>query len=313
MIARSNQLDVAGFIRDRACVLGCKIHFASCEDFGKPRSEATCPGCAPAPTAVGSAICTRCFGRIRRLLREAPDLVGRLRSLSDPAKAMLIAPVKVFTRATEAIAPVGPDLLDAADSILSNLRDWAHTVQHGLPWHARFSGLGSVAAYRLAAEYSTAIVRHLPGITSDPDRTLDLAEAVTVLHPEIDGERSAWSIADAMNRWGAERRDTHVHPDVDANPDRELSASPVREWYDPPLSVKAAAERSGVKPVTVRKWVASGELPIAMRARGPRGSVMLMVYASQVDRVAALMAERRNTGRPAGTTLDTPEQEITPE
>ncbi|WP_309129467.1 helix-turn-helix domain-containing protein [Microbacterium sp.] len=214
--------------------------------------------------------------------------------------------MKISSRPVEAVAPVGPDLLDAADTILANLRDWAHSVAAGLPFHSRFSGMGAVTAYRLALEYSRAIIGHLEQLTADPARALHLAEAITVLHPEEAGERPAWSIADAAHRWGAERRDRHVHPDVDAEPDREESAQPVREWYDPTLSVKEAAARVGVKPGTVRKWVAMGDLPVAMRARGPRGSIMLMLYASQVDRVAAEMAARGEATR-FGPKKDTPE------
>jgi hypothetical protein len=292
------------------------VHFATCPDYGKEPAEATCRGCAPSPTAPASALCSRCFGRIRGLLRDAPDLVGRLRSLPDPTKAMLIEPVKVFTRAVEAIAPVGPDLLDAADEILSNLRDWAHSVSTDVPWHARFSGMGAIAAYRLAAEYSNAIVTQLDTITSDPTRTIRLAEAVTVLHPEVEGERPSWSIADAMNRWGAERRDRHVHPDVDVEPDREISAEPVREWYDPLLTIKDAAARHRVTSRAVQRWITSGNLSVAARMRGPKGTVMLWVKASELDTVAAQMEAKRSPGRPRKNTaadpVDTPDAATMP-
>lgn len=310
---RSDLVDTAARIRDGVCVLGCTskgVHYATCDSFGDAENTA-CRGCAPAPAYVGSLVCSRCFGRARALLRDAPDLIARIRSLSDPAKAMLVEPVKVFSRPVEAIAPVGPDLLDAAGTLLANLRDWAHTLRHepGLPWHSRTSGLSTSSAFDIAAAYSRSILAQLEAVTSDPALVVNFAEAILVAHPEVEGERQAWSITDAMDRWGAERRDRHVHPDVDAEPDREVSASPVREWYDPTLSVKEAAARHGVKTNTVRKWVASGELPVAMRARGPRGSVMLVLYASEVDRVAALMAGRRNSGRPA-TTIDTPEETV---
>lgn len=301
----SDAMAIADLIREGACVLGCRVHYAACGDYGKPRREAVCTGCAPAPAHPGSVICTRCFGRMRHLLREAPDLVARIRSLSDPTKAMQIAAVKVSSRPVEAVAPVGPDLLDAADAILCNLRDWAHHVRTGaLPFHSRRAGMDAVTAYRLAVEYSNLLVKHLEQLTSNPATVHDLAEAIMVVHEEDEGERNAWSIADALNRWGAERRDRHVHPDVDTEPDREESARPVREWYDPTLSVKDAAKRAGVDESSIRRWVASGDLPVAMRARGPRGSIMLVLYASQVDRVAAEMKDRRNVGR-AGV-KDTP-------
>ncbi len=300
-MTHSDAMEITDLVREGACVLGCRVHYAACEDYGKPRREATCRGCAPAPAPTGSVICSKCFGRMRHLLREAPDVLGRIRSLSDPTKAMQIAPVKISSRPVEAAAPVGPDLLDAADTILANLRDWAHSVVAGLPWHARYSGMTAVSAYRLASRYTRAIVGQLDQITADPARALRFAEAVTVVHPEVDGERLAWSIADALHRWGVERRDRHVHPDVDAVPDREESVAPVREWYDPLLTIKDAAQRHGLSAQAIRKWTASGELPVAARVRGPRGSVMLWVKASDVDRVAKAMEERRSPGRPALT------------
>lgn len=307
-MTRFDSTVIAERVRDGVCVLECSlrdVHFATCPDFGKEKTDATCRGCAPSPAFTGSVICSRCFGRIRNLLRDAPDLLGRIRSLSDPTKAMQIAAVKISSRPVEAIAPVGPDLLDAADAILGNLRDWALVVRTGaMPVHSRLSGMDAVTAYRLAVEYSRMIITHLEQLTDSPRLALDLAEAVIVIHPEDAGERRAWSIADAADRWGVERRDRHVHPDVDAEPDREESAKPVREWYDPLLSVKDAAERHGLTTRAVRKWMTAGELPVAARARGPRGSVMLWAKASEVDRVAKLMEERRSPGRPVATCDD---------
>lgn len=311
---------IAQRARDGQCVLGCTqrgVHYATCPDYSNDLADATCRGCAPTPAHEGSAICARCFGRMKAILRDAPDLLGRVRSLSDPTKAMQIATVKVSSRPVEAVAPVGPDLLDAADTILANLRDWAHSIAGGgLPWHSRYSGMTAVSAYRLADAYCRAISKRLDQLTADPARSVRLAEALTVIHPEVEGERAAWSVADALARWGAERRDRHVHPDVDVAPDRAEVATPVREWYDPVLTIKDAAERVSkhldepVAPRALRKWIESGHLPVAMRVRGPRGSVMIAVHASRVDQVAVLMETQKTPPRPgvgeAASISDTP-------
>lgn len=305
----SDQVDVAARIRDGECVLGCTlrgVHFATCADYGREPAEATCRGCAPSPVYAGSAICSRCFGRARGLLRDAPDLIGRLRSLSDPMKAMLIEPVKISSRPVEAVAPVGPDLLDAAAMILANLRDWAHALHHepGLPWHSRTAGLSTLSAFRLASEYSRSIIAQLEVVTADAGRVMDFAEAVLVVHPEIDGERHAWSIADAMYRWGAERPDhQHVHPDVDAEPDREESASPVHEWYEPLLTIKDAATRAGISQRAVQRWISGERLEVVAKVRDPRGVVQSWVRASAVDQVMKETREARERGqiKPSGS------------
>lgn len=316
--SRSEGEAIAQRLRDEECVRGCTlpgIHWATCPDFAAA-GEGSCRGCAPAPAHPESVICVRCFGRMRGLLRDAPDLVARLRSLSDPAKAMQIAAVKISSRPVDAVAPVGPDLLDAADTILANLRDWALVLATATTAprrvHTRSAGLLPENAATLAAGYAQVIVQALPEVCTDVEQTLRLAEAVLVIHPDVDGARSSWSIADAATRWGIERRDRHVHPDVDAPPDRELVAWPVHEWYDPILTVKDAAERAGVAERTVRTWVSSGELPVVMRVRGPRGSVLTGVRASAVDRVAGDMASRRHRGRrptPTDTPVSDPVQE----
>ena len=309
---RSEGALIAGRVRDEVCVRGCTlrgVHFATCDDYGREPVESTCRGCAPSPVHPGSAICGRCFGRMRSLLRDAPDLVGRLRSLSDPMKAMLIEPVKVFSRPVEAAAPVGPDLLDAADAILANLRDWAHALPHPsrLPSHSRTAGMSTEDAYDLAREYAHSIDVHLDSTTADPATALHLAEALLVVHPEVEGERHGWSVADAMARWGAERRERHVFPAAavdEADPDEQPVA--VTEWNNPLITIKQAAELAKVGERAVQKWTKAGDLPVEARSRGPRGSVMLWVRASEVLRVAREMVGRRSPGRtPADA--DTPD------
>lgn len=262
---RSEGALIAGRVRDEVCVRGCTlrgVHFATCDDYGREPVESTCRGCAPAPVHPGSAICGRCFGRMRSLLRDAPDLVGRLRSLSDPMKAMLIEPVKVFGRPVEAVAPVGPDLLDAADAILANLRDWAHHLPHPsqLPSHSRTAGMSTVDAFALTREYAQSIDVHLDTATADPSTALHLAEALLVLHPEVEGERPGWSVADAMGRWGAERRERHVHPDAGAEDEvEEEQRVAVSEWNNPLITKVQAAKIAGSER-TLRRWEKDGRI-----------------------------------------------------
>lgn len=303
--------DVETRVRERQCVRGCMIHFASCEDFGKRPGESKCRGCAPTPVSTASAVCSKCFGRMRRMLQDAPDLIGRVRSLSDPTKAMVIEAVQSSSRSTEAPAPVSADLLDAADAMLANLRAWAGYVEPDVfaRWSARTSGVGPLSAFNLALHYSKVIIKHLPELTANPEYSVRLGEALLVRHPEVEGERSAWSLTDAVDKWGIERRDRDRYIFQDAGEeDCEISATPVTEYYDPLLSIKDAAKRVGLTQRAIRKWTEKNDLPVATRLRGPRGTVMIWVYASEVDRVAAEMEARRNTGRPA-TSADKPTAE----
>lgn len=303
--SRSEGEAVAERIRDGWCVRGCTVtgsHWAACPDYAAGADTVSCRGCAPSPAYATSVVCTRCFGRMRGLLRDVPDLVGRVRSLSDQARATAMVPVKRSSPTTAGpVDQVSADELEAVSAILLNLRDWAHTLATAdrAPSyrHTRSASLTAEHATELAADYAEVIVGRLEVVCADVDQVLALAEAVLVIHPTAAGERTVWSIADARARWGVERRDRHVHPDVDDDePDWVESHAPVREWYDPLLETKMAARRGDVTERQLRKWVAAGVLVPVARVRLPTGHVQKWFRASEVDAAAAMMRARRHAG-----------------
>lgn len=125
---------------ERGCELGCTVpdlHYASCAWWGVeeglvpavaelPNAPEVCKGCAPAPTRDGVMICDRCYRRMRGHIDNAADLVGRLRSLADPRKAMVYDAMRYSSgKGAEAPAPTPADLIDASEDVMRSLRSWA--------------------------------------------------------------------------------------------------------------------------------------------------------------------------------------------
>jgi hypothetical protein len=198
---------------------------------------------------------------MRGLLGDLGDLIARVRSIIDPLKANPFDQLRVRITATDVPAAVPSDPLDALLTL--------NEVQ-GVWWSWR--------------EDLTAICNNLETVTW-------LGGAVLDRHPAVDGLRPAWSVQDAVDQWGVERRvDRFIYPDDDTS---EEVVGPVREWYDPTLTVKQAAERVRLTQRAVLKWVDAGVLVQRMKVRGPRGSVTSVFYASEVDAAAELMKSRR--------------------
>ena len=252
---------------ERYCIRGCKVrgtHYATCEDYGKSPEQSACRGCAPRECRDGSLICDRCFGRLRALVRDSGDLMGRLWSLADPMKATPTDKAPGGRSASvEAPAPVDADLLDAINEISRRLWDWEKFV--------------SPLALEAALPELVNVVEHVEA----------LGRGFLDRHPLVDGVREVWSVQDAVDKWGVERRtDAFVYPDDDAD---EIELQPVREWYDPLLTVQQAATRAKVSQRQVQRWVQKETVAVVAQHRGPRGSVMKYVQASAVDAAAETM------------------------
>ncbi|TCJ28747.1 hypothetical protein E0W80_04405 [Microbacterium sp. PI-1] len=205
---------------------------------------------------------------MRALLADGPDLIGRVRSLADPMKATPTDKAPGGrSSATEPPAPIDADLIDAL-AVLEKLEPW---------WHVPLS------------DYS-----------NDLEVMTWLGEVVLDRHPEVEGLREGWSVADAMAKWGAERRtDVFIYPDDEGHDQPE--AVPVREWYDPLLTLQQAAKRAKVSQRQVQRWVQKEAVTVVAQHRGPRGSVMKYVHASAVDAAAEEM--RGNQSRSQFTQL----------
>lgn len=218
---------------DRVCVRGCTqrdVHYATCERSGPGWEDLPnrCRGCAPRECRDGSLICDRCFGRMRGLLGDARDLLARLRSIGDPTKATAYDDVKVGRAPSAAApsAPIGDDLLDAI-----------RAVETAVPW---------------ASEDLTPLSNDLDAITWLGALLLDRHA------PLEDGTRTAWSVQDAVDRWGVERKPKPGEVFEDDDERAELT-EPVPEWGDPIVG-RADAERIAGSPRTLSRWVKNGDV-----------------------------------------------------
>lgn len=242
---------------ERYCVRGCKqrgAHYATCAwfgieqgvvpyfAFGSPGAPEKCTGCAERPAREHALICDGCYFRIRSLVRDAGDLLGRLASLADPMKATPTdnAPGGRAS-AVEPPAPVDADLLDARIDISSTIQSWD-----------RF------AAPRSIEQALDDIVNDLEDVERMSAGWLDRNDAV-------DGVRPFWSVADAMAKWGAERRTkdgpSWINEDALIDPDADESM-PVPEWGDPIVGWPEAAQIAG-SDSTLRRWIKREEVAVA--------------------------------------------------
>lgn len=141
----------------------------------------------------------------------------------------------------------------------------------------------------------------LAALTRDPEAMEWLGPLVLDTHPAVDGVRERWSVRDAMTRWGLKSRHRFVHPDARPNAPRGAYAAdddvevigPVREWFDPLLTVEQAAQRRDVSPMTIRNWAKKGYLTPVATSRTIRGNVLTYFHASDVDAVTPAPEGRR--------------------
>lgn len=227
---------------DRVCVRGCTqrdVHWATCERSGPEWQAASgaCPGCAPRECRDGSLICDTCFGKARWLTDHAAELLVRIETKIDPRSARTGGENK-RTRPVHAPEVVDSDSLDAMTAVRAT------------------------------------IGADVQGMANDLEAVEWLGYAVLDRHPVYeDGTREAWSVQDAMDRWGLEDKATphrFVFPD---DGDGEEPAVAVREWFDPLLTVLEAAKLRGVNERTARKWVTKGLVGPVAKAKEGRQTV----------------------------------------
>lgn len=252
---------------ERVCVRGCvrpDVHYASCRLHGSDYTGMfPCRGCAPRECRDGSLVCDACFGRARALLDDAPDILGRLRALGDPAKSGWNWDREVIGGSAPVVAPapIGDDLLDAI-----------HGVQNALVYFA--AGMEALSNDREAMGWLGPLVldRH---------------------SPDAEGVRERWSVLDARDRWGVESRHKHVFPLESLDDDGVLDRVPVTGWWDPLRTVAEAAQLRGVSERSTRKWVEKGLVPVAVRHPGARGSVLTLAHESSWYSVNPCLIEHR--------------------
>lgn len=296
---------------ERGCELGCKVpaeHWAACPWYGIEEGEIpavaavsplpVCHGCVPVPARDGVMICDRCYRRMRGHIDNAADLVGRLRSLADPLKAMVYDAMRLSSgKGADAPTPTPADLIDASEDVMRSLRSWAVFVDPrsgivgGMP-----AGAGSLAAYDYARRCANVILGDFDRIANNVEDVRQLAEAVLVRHTvDEDGVRSFWSILDAVARYPLERPDAARVVDADA--DETLEVSAVAEWRDRLLTKEeASSARYADSLATLKRWRArEGLLPRAI-TNGPEGRVTWF-RESEILSIRERMSHR--VGRPA--------------
>lgn len=225
---------------ERVCVRGCLqrgVHFADCPWYGLTADAAPtavampnrCHGCAPRPARDHALICDGCFYRLRSLIRDSDDLMGRLASLADPMKATPTDKAPGGRgQQVEPPAPLDADLADAMTDVGNTLRDWDLLTE-----------------FQLEAA--------LPDLVNVVEHVEALGVGFLDRHPLVDGVREFWSVQDAVDKWGVERRTKD--PDVWVpGEDGEESVGVRAEWGDPLLNRDDAAKLAGSLR-TLQRWV----------------------------------------------------------
>lgn len=271
---------------ERVCVRGCKqrgVHYASCPDYGKVEAHARlvalniatkpleldCPGCAESPARDLALICNRCYGRLRGLIGDTPDLIGRLRSLADPTKATPTDKAPSGGSSSEPLAPVDAELLDALNDVVTTWGSWQTFV------------------------YPQNLEQAIDSLVNDLHNVEDLGTGFMDRTELVDGIRGFWSVADARAKWGAERRTKGPSWSADDVNVFEVESSPVAELD--PLLTRIQAEEFVGSARTLRRW-RQKELVTPARTVTIAGARIAMFRLSDLRQVRDEMAEK--VGRP---------------
>lgn len=271
---------------ERFCIRGCKqrgVHYASCPDYGTPEDHEravkegtrlslaiTCDGCAESPARDHALICNRCYGRLRGLIGDTPDLIGRLRSLADPTKATPTDKAPGGGSSSEPLAPVDAELLDALDCVVTTWGAWDMFC------------------------FPQSLEQVLDGLVNDHHHVEDLVTGFMDRNElDADGVRGFWSVADARAKWGVERRTKGTSWAADDVNVIELESAPVAE-QDPLLTRIQANEFVGSER-TLRRWQQQ-ELIAPDRTVTIAGARVAMFRLSDLRRVRDEMAGK--VGRP---------------
>lgn len=284
------------------CLLGCAQagrHFADCSIY--ELSSYPCTGCVGEPTVGGTLVCAKCRGRFRWALREVPDLVGRMRSKIDPTSAIVYEDRarRSGSAPVEAAAPVSADLLDASRAVQIGLWRWSP----GGGWPRS----DAAEAFDDAEAAAAGILAHLDEWLADEDDVMSLYALLLEVHePNEEGVRSDWSVVDALNVWGAERRERPaeeaVSPSRALRPERvfdESTATPIAEQGDPLLGGQQAAAVAGSLR-TLQRWAQKGEIEperVAYVAGRRTQLFRRSVLRAARERMDAARAERAEDGR----------------
>lgn len=270
---------------ERVCIRGCTqrgVHYASCPDYGKAEAHAqmvalgipveplelACTGCAEAPARDRALICDRCYGRLRGLISDTPDLVARLRSLADPTKATPTDKAPGGGGPSEPLAPVDAELLDALNDIVTTWGAWQSFCN------------------------PRSLEQAVDGLVNDHHHVEDLSAGFMDRNELVDGVRGFWSVADARAKWGVERRTRAVQWEDDDC--EEVVVGTVPEYGDG-LVTRLQAEKLAGSARTLQRWRKDARV-VPARVFVIGGARIAMFRRSDLVRVKAEMDAK--AGRP---------------
>ncbi|WP_460003527.1 hypothetical protein [Microbacterium xylanilyticum] len=257
------------------------MHYASCAWYGidealvpmvvaLPNSPAPCSGCAETPARDHALICDRCYGRLRGLIYDTPDVIGHMRSMADPTKATPTDKAPGGGGSSEPLAPVDADLLDALNDVVTTWGAWQ------------------------AFCFPDTLEQAIDGLVNDHQHVEDLCTGFLDRNElDADGIRSFWSVADARAKWGAERRTKREPWEADDDAD-EIVVGGVAEHGDGLLTRQQAEKFVGTAR-TLQRWRKDG-LIAPVRTVTIAGARIAMFRGSDLARVKAAMAGK--VGRP---------------
>lgn len=179
---------------DRTCIRGCTVtglHYAACDSYG--RTDGTCTGCVLADARDGALVCGRCYGRLRRTLERAPELIEHIRTLTGNVSAKRFESEVRHRGAAHTHAPASADMLDAYRDIMATIYA-GNLPAAATPAQAREHAEGGVG--ELLGNFAT--------IVNDADSFAQWWQIVVPhevpTHPEF------WTISRALARWPLEDR-----------------------------------------------------------------------------------------------------------
>lgn len=179
---------------DSACIRGCivaNLHYAACESYG--RGDGTCTGCVPAAARDDALVCGRCYGRLRRALDRAPEVIEHLRTLIGNISAKRYDSEIRHSGAAHTHAPASADMLDACRDIMT-LVTVSDLPASASPYEAR----------ELAEAGVRELLTHFDEIVNDAD---SFAQWWQIVIPhEVPGHPEFWTISRALARWPLEDR-----------------------------------------------------------------------------------------------------------
>lgn len=154
----------------------------------------------------GALICERCDKRARRMLEDAADLVGSLRSKADPMKSTWNFDRQAGSSGSVDLpAPVAADLIDASNDIAQGMRAWALLVQfgEGHPWRAEHLEAG------MTAEDAWDDVDGCTGVILEAfDRLANNAKLIVALCSFLcDAPGDQWTVSGALSKWPLDDRE----------------------------------------------------------------------------------------------------------